>query len=181
MGGVVRETGRVVAMTARKIDSVKLRQFAIEGRTTKEMSEHFTCTTETVRRWLRRNGLLDQWIEQRSKVNTCEHCGIPSADRFCSQTCWGYARRRTIDASLLSPYVETGTPLLRMSAELKLDRGLLRSALLRNGQFKDWAQRRYKKCASLKAGTTSATTASVVATTPSAGSVARMAGGTNCG
>lgn len=168
-------------MTLRKIDSSVLREFAIKGYSAKQMSEHFECTTETVRRWLRREGLLQRWIDRRCKEHTCEYCGEPSADRFCSQQCWGYAQRRVIDASLLAPYVEVGTPLLRMSAALKLNRGLLRAALIRNGQFRVWAQRRYKKCAFQKAGPTSASTASATVTTLSVESAVPTVTGTSYG
>jgi hypothetical protein len=168
-------------MTIRKIDSSALREFAMKGDSVKHMSEHFKCTTETVRRSLRREGLLEQWVVLRCKEHKCENCGKPSADQFCSPKCWGYAQRRVIDASLLAPHVEAGTPLLRMSDALKINRGLLRAALIRNGQFRVWAQRRYKKCTSQKAGSTSANTAFGVAITPSARSVARTDGGTNCG
>lgn len=170
-----------MAVTIRKIDSSELREHAIKGHSAKQMSEHFKCTTETVRRALRREGLLEGWVAHRCKEHMCENCGEPSADQFCSPKCWGYAQRRIIDASLLAPYVDLGTPLLRMSAALKLNRGLLRAALIRNGQFRVWAQRRYKKCAFQKAGPTSASTAFVVATTPSARSEAGTVGSTSCG
>lgn len=168
-------------MTARKIDSSSLRAFATEGRTTKDMSEHFACTTETVRRWLRKERLLDDWIARRCRQNTCEHCGQPAADQFCSKECWGYAQRRVITVAMLAPYVKSGIPLIRMSAELKINRRLLRAALIRNGQFKDWTQRRYKKCAFQKAGSMSVSTASGVATTQSSRSEAPAAGVTNYG
>lgn len=168
-------------MNTRKIESSVLQELAITGCAIKQMSEHFKCTDESVRRALRRFGFLDQWKELRCEKHGCEHCGRPSADQFCSTKCLGFAQRKSVDAAVLAPYVESGTPLLHMSAELKVNRALLRSALIRNGQFKQWAQRRYKKCASRKVGATSASTAFGEAIAPSAKLVVHTAGRTSCG
>lgn len=131
----------------RKIDSGSLREIAITGCSIVEMSAHFDCAYVTVRRGLRRYGLLHEWSKQRRKQHVCEHCAQPSADRFCSQKCWGYANRKEIDAGLLAPYVEKGATLLSISAELKIHRNLVRAELIRHGLHKSWANRRYKKCA----------------------------------
>lgn len=168
-------------MTIRKIDRAALRVFVMDGRPVKEMSEHFHCTTETAHRTMRRYGFHDEWIQRRRNEHACEHCGEPSVDRFCSKECWGYAQRRVIQAAQLAPYVQNGTPLFRMSAELKVNRKLLRAALIRLGLHKSWAQRRYKKCASQKVGATSASTASAMVISPLPELVALMAIGTSCG
>lgn len=168
-------------MTAKKVDSVELRTLVLAGLSVKEMSEHFKCTTETVHRSMRREGIHDRWVQQRCKHHVCEYCGKPSAVQFCSGKCWALSRRRVITTEMLSPYIENGTSLLRMSAELKISRNMLRTALLRLGLHKNWAQRRYKKCAFQKAGPTLVITAFDVATIPSARSVGRTDGSTSYG
>jgi hypothetical protein len=181
MEWIIQEACGVVAMSIRKIDRAALRAFVMKGVSVKDMAAHFLCTTETVHRTMRRDGFHDEWVQRRRNEHTCEHCEAPAADRFCSKECWGYAQRRVIEATQLAPYVEQGAPLIRMSAELKVNRKLLRAELLRLGLHKIWAQRRYKKCASQKAGVTSASTAFVAVSTPSARLGAQMVGGTSCG
>lgn len=138
-------------MTARKIDTAKLRNLAIAGLPLKKMAEAFQIKrTDTVRIWLRREGLYSKWKERRRKEHACEHCGAPAAERFCSPRCWGLAHRRVIDPTVLAPYIERGVPLLRIAAEMNLDRGFLRAAMIRQGLYKNWTQRRYKKCAAIE-------------------------------
>lgn len=154
-------------MTARKIDSAELREIALTGCTMVIMAERFRCKHETVRRWLRRDGLFEQWHALRFKSSLCEHCGLPSSRRFCSHLCWGQSQRQTISIEVLAPYIAAGTKLTTVARELKVTRGFVHDVLVRQGLYKAWAKRRYKKCASPTVGSTSATTAFAVVTTPS--------------
>lgn len=169
-------------MTARKIDPVQLRAIALTGASIHAMAAHFVTRPDTVGKWLRRDGLYQAWRKLRWKSSQCEHCGCPSPySRFCSHQCWGLHSRRAVEPALLAPYIENGTPLTQIAAALDLDRGFLRVAMKRQGLYRPWCERRYKKCASLTAGNSSASTASGTVTSRSVESVVQMATCTSCG
>lgn len=120
-------------------------------------------------------------------VYTCEKCfkpferaSKPGGYRFCSHHCANQHAFKIGRGELL-PYAEIGAKVGYIAKRLEVNPRTVREALIRHGLRGLWASRRYKKCASLMAGSTSATTASSVTTSPSAESAALMAGGTNCG
>lgn len=118
---------------------------------------------------------------------TCERCFEPfergpkkGGYRFCSQNCANQHALKLGRDELL-PFAEIGALNGYMAKRLEVSRCTIRRALIEHGLYKLWASHRYLKCASLKAGNTSATTASSLAISPFAESVALMAGGTSCG
>jgi hypothetical protein len=82
----------------------------------------------------------------------CEHCGVvfevgpSSAGRFCRPECWGLFQRESIVDELLIPHVEAGTPMIKIAADLKVTRGFVRDVMVRQGLYRNWTERRYKKC-----------------------------------
>lgn len=70
-----------------------------------------------------------------------------SQGRFCSLQCVGLSRRRDIQPELLAPFVEAGTAMIRIAADLKVTRGFVRDVMQRRGMYRTWCERRYKKCA----------------------------------
>lgn len=118
---------------------------------------------------------------------TCERCFEPferapkkGGYRFCSQKCANHHALKLGREELL-PFAEIGALNAYMAKRLEVSRCTVRRALMEHGLYKLWASRRYRKCASLMDGSTSAITASAMVSTPSAGSVGLRAGGTSCG
>jgi hypothetical protein len=118
---------------------------------------------------------------------TCEKCfqpferaSKPGGYRFCSHHCANQHAFKLGRGELL-PYAEIGAKVGYIAKRLEVNPRTVREALIRHGLRGLWASRRYKKCASLMDGSTSATTASNGATTPSAKSAVPMGGGMNYG
>lgn len=107
-------------------------------------------------------------------IYTCQRCATTferekkkKGYRYCSQKC---ANLRKIKLTLrqLKPYAEKGLRATYIAMQLKVSSGALHRAMVHYGLHRLWAARRYKKCASLTVGSSLASTASVMATTPSA-------------
>ena len=118
---------------------------------------------------------------------TCEKCfkpftraSKPAGYRFCSHHCANQHAYKLGRDELL-PFAEIGARVGYMAKRLEVSPRTIRMALIKHDLRHLWSSRRYKKCASRKAGPTSVTTASSAATSPSAESVALTAGGTSCG
>lgn len=120
-------------------------------------------------------------------IYTCERCHIafehekkPGGYRFCSQKC---ANQHAIKLGRdeLVPWAEIGARMGYMAKRLEVSPCTLRRALITHGLYKLWASRRYRKCASPTAGSTSAVTASNAVNTQSARLEAPMVGSTSYG
>lgn len=118
---------------------------------------------------------------------TCEKCfqpferaSKPGGYRFCSHSCANQHAFKLGRGELL-PYAEIGAKVGYIAKRLEVNPRTVREALIRHGLRGLWASRRYKKCASLMDGSTSATTASSEGTSPSAKSAVPMGGGMNYG
>jgi hypothetical protein len=118
---------------------------------------------------------------------TCEKCfqpferaSKPGGYRFCSHHCANQHAFKLGRGELL-PYAEIGAKVGYIAKRLEVNPRTVREALFRHDLYRLWYSRRYKKCASLMDGSTSATTASNGATTPSAKSAVPMGGGMNYG
>lgn len=118
---------------------------------------------------------------------TCEHCfqpferpSKPGGFRFCSPD---HANQHAykLGRGELQQYADIGARIAHIAKRLQVSEHTVRDALKRHGLFRLWYSVRYNRCASPTAGNTSATTASATVNSPSAASVALMAGGTNCG
>jgi hypothetical protein len=114
-------------------------------------------------------------------IYTCQRCSVEfkrakkkKGYRYCSQKC---ANLRKIKLTLrqLKPYAEKGLRATYIATQLKVSSGALHRAMVHHGLHRLWATRRYKKCASPMVGSSSASTASVMAITPSAESAPRTA------
>lgn len=109
---------------------------------------------------------------------TCERCGASFQHRsegkrkyrFCTQHCGNLARRK-VTAEMLLPYVDGGVCSNRIATELKISDAAVLPALRRFGLYRRWCERRYKKCASLTVGSSSASTVSATVISPSVESV----------
>lgn len=118
---------------------------------------------------------------------TCEKCftafereSKPAGYRFCSHRCANQHALKLGREELL-PFAEIGARCGYMAKRLEVSERTIRSALIKHELYRLWSSRRYKKCASPMDGRSSATIASGAVTSPLSGSVALMAGGTNCG
>lgn len=86
-------------------------------------------------------------------MSVCEQCHVvftpleQSQGRFCSLQCVGLSRRRDIQPELLAPFVEAGATMTKIAADLKVTRGFVRDVMQRQGTYRTWCERRYKKCA----------------------------------
>lgn len=120
-------------------------------------------------------------------IYTCQRCSTAferakktKGYRYCSQKC-ANLRKIKLSARQLKPYAEKGLRATYIATVLKVSSGALHRAMVHYGLHRLWASRRYKKCASLTVGSSSASTASDKAITRSAESAAQMVTGTNCG
>jgi hypothetical protein len=67
--------------------------------------------------------------------------------RFCSAPC-ANAGAIKITAEMLAPYAESGTPRVKVAAELKINLSAFAVAMRRYGLYRLWCERRYAKCSS---------------------------------
>lgn len=117
---------------------------------------------------------------------TCERCHKTFERKaghkyqFCSQSC-ASQRERKIGKADLAEAIKSGGTAQSLAKRFGVGVIALRETLRAYGLYQTWSKNRYRKCASPMAGSTSATTASGAGTSPSAESVALMAGGTSCG
>lgn len=81
----------------------------------------------------------------------CEYCTgqfqrrSGKRHRFCSQICANTGARK-VTAEMLAPYAESGTPRVKVVADLKINLSAFAVAMRRYGLYQLWCQRRYAKC-----------------------------------
>lgn len=84
--------------------------------------------------------------------HVCERCQAQfqrpgrKAMRFCSQKCANQHALK-LTAEKLKPYAEAGTPVWSGCIDLKVSAKTYREALITFGLHRQWAMRRFKKCA----------------------------------
>ena len=120
-------------------------------------------------------------------IYTCQRCTKEferakkkKGYRYCSQKC-ANLRKIKITLRQLRPYAEKGLRAGYIAIQLNVSSGALHRAMVHYGLHRLWATRRFKKCAFLTAGSSSATTVFETVNTPSVALEAQMVGVMNCG